>query len=156
MATLPSPSHLVSEPSLKVHQSSDFSQSSVDYLQVLPQTTPKHNFVSLDDLQQKLKAYSTEQQSKNDGQFLVFLHVPEEEIWRIADDSFPRRVRISYERTTETLIVKMPDAAHEVAIEEIRFLLNTKFAQMNVLDALRKTGSATKFIANWIKEPDAS
>lgn len=83
---------------------------------------------SLDYLQQKVIAYwKAELQNNNLSQFLVFLHVPEDQVLQIVDDSFsPLGGLVSYEFTTQTLIIKMPKKAHEVAKAQFAYLLNKK------------------------------
>jgi hypothetical protein len=151
MATLQSSSQALVFDHLKGHK------LLADVLQVLPQTTVQHNFVSLDDLQQRLTDYRRAKQ-QSDNQFIIFLHVPKGQVLQITDDStFPLNgSRISYERTTKILIIKIPHEPHEVAKEEFANILNQKFAQINLSHALRKTGSTTRTYGNWIKEPDAS
>jgi hypothetical protein len=126
------------------------------FLNGIPKGTVRHRFTNISDLRAALRRQcDLLAKGESYNQYLVFLNVTEKELEKLVENQI-KSCRISYERNSGTLVVKILGKPHEAANRSFAGLLTNKAIQMGLFESLQPYGGSTIDLDISFKEGDSA
>ncbi|RJE26697.1 hypothetical protein PHISCL_00928 [Aspergillus sclerotialis] len=130
------------------------------FLDGLPEKTPQHQFVSLDDFYGKLIAHKDNEGKESFTPMIIFLNMPEERFQEMTRPSpnteLMSHFLFAYSHPLRCIILGYVSEIHRFIKDSFANLIDRKITEMGLYSEMERPGSVARSYGSVSKQPDAS
>ena len=130
------------------------------FLHGVPEQTPQHEFVSMDDFYGKLIAHKETDGQENFTPLIVFLNMPDEAYQEMTSPSpnteLMSRFLFTYSHPLRCIILGYVTEIHRFIKDSFADLIDRKITEMGLYSEMERPGSIARSYGPVTKQPDAS